>query len=84
MSGPGCADWSTLGSIFDMALAARRAANGGAGGDGDGRAGGEFCYFVIHAVAWPAAELLAIPPGGERHPVGPDQSADVTLVDQTG
>jgi hypothetical protein len=39
-----------------MALAARRAANGGPGGDGNGRAGGEFCYFVIHAVAWALAE----------------------------
>jgi hypothetical protein len=22
-----------------------------AGGDGHGRAGGEFCYFIVHAVA---------------------------------
>jgi hypothetical protein len=33
---------------------------------------GEFCYFVIHAVAWPVAELSAVPPGGERHQVGSD------------
>jgi hypothetical protein len=26
----------------------------------------EFCYFVTFAVAWPVAELWAVPPGGER------------------
>jgi hypothetical protein len=50
-----------------MALAARRAANGGPGGDGNGRAGGEFCYFVIHAVAWALAERGA-PRGLRRLP----------------
>jgi hypothetical protein len=27
------------------------------GGDGHGRAGVEFCYFVIHAVTWTLAQL---------------------------
>jgi hypothetical protein len=40
-----------------MALAAPRAANGGAGGDGHGRAGGEFCYFETFAVAWTPSRL---------------------------
>jgi hypothetical protein len=30
-----------------------------ASGDGHGRAGGEFCYFVIQAVAWPVADQSA-------------------------
>ena len=55
-----------------MALAAYRAANGGAGrcGDGNGRVGGRICYFVIHAVAWSVAELwrsrMAAPRIGSR------------------
>jgi hypothetical protein len=56
----------------DMALAARGAADGGRRRWSSGRVG-EFCYFVIHAVAWPVAELSAVPPGGERHQVGSDQ-----------
>ena len=42
-----------------MALADRRAADGGAGGDGHGRAGGEFCYFVVHVVPWTLADQSA-------------------------
>jgi hypothetical protein len=31
------------------------------------------CESVAFAVAWPVAELSAVPPGGERHQVGSDR-----------